>query len=107
MDFEDIESEINDLLSIRHPADKITPDRVKSATTLSFKSSRWVPYFVYDIVSGKVVKKLDGYIGGFGEMPNDNVGYYLKQDGSFTNDPNEAGDFPDAQILEYNDDFDI
>lgn len=57
----------------------------------------WTQNFVMAVDGARRVKKLAGYLGGTGTPPTDNVGLYLKGDGTFTATIGDAVDIRGSQ----------
>ncbi|GAB3422718.1 hypothetical protein [Niabella aquatica] len=68
---------------------------------------QWSLLFVTEIYNDKALKKLFAYVGGTGTAPDAHIGEYLKADGTWTADKDQAGNFPELIGVEYDDDFDI
>lgn len=56
----------------------------------------WSPQLVAEADGARRVMKLAGYVGGAGTAPTNNVGEYLKADGTYTANIAEAADFRGA-----------
>ena len=55
--------------------------------------AKWSAIDVYEEYAGKIIKKLDHYIGGEGTPPTANIGEYYKAAGGFTTDKDQAANF--------------
>lgn len=62
----------------------------EAATIVANNARGWTPLYTEELYDGKLIWMLSDYTGGNGVKPTTNVGKYLKDDGTYTTDKDEA-----------------